>query len=91
MKYERQQHSPLFIALQEKKRKTEKATTPHTLQGRVGIIFSFAKVELHPIFRMHIMSWQWHQTGQSVYTSPTHNEKLNEFMAVSFTFYNQRS
>lgn len=52
MKYERQQHSPLFIALQ--KRKMEKAATPHTLQGRVGIIFSFAKEELRPIFRMHI-------------------------------------
>lgn len=54
MKYERQQHSPLFIALQERKRKIEKAATPRTLQGRVGIIFSSAKEELRPIFRMHI-------------------------------------
>lgn len=53
MKYERQQHSPLFIALQERKKKIEKAATPHTLQGRVGIIFSFAKEELRPIFRTH--------------------------------------
>lgn len=53
MKYERQQHSPLFIGLQERKRKIEKAAMPHTLQGRAGIIFSFAKEELRPVFRMH--------------------------------------
>lgn len=39
MKYERQQHSPLFIGLQERKRKTEKAATPHILQGRVASFF----------------------------------------------------
>lgn len=54
MKYERQQHSPLFIELQETKRKIEKAAIPHILQGRAGIIFSFAKEEFCPIFRMHI-------------------------------------
>lgn len=50
MKYERQQHSSLFIALQERNRKIEKAATPHRLQGRLGIIFLSAKEELGPIF-----------------------------------------
>lgn len=86
MKYERQQHSPLFIALQEKKRKTEKATTPHTLQGRVGIIFSFAKAELRPIFRMHICHGNGIRQASPYIQVPS--MALNEFMAISFPFSN---
>lgn len=90
MKYERQQHSPLFIALQERKRKIEKAATPHTLQGRAGIIFSFAKEELRPkFFRMHIC--HGNGIGQAspyswAHTSSFHSEKLNKSLAISFTF-----
>lgn len=54
MKYERQPHSPLFIALQERKKKIVKAATPHTLQGRFGMGFFFSlKEEWQPISRMH--------------------------------------
>lgn len=47
MKYERQQHSQLFIAQQErKKKKMVKAATPYTLRGRVAVvIFIFSLVE----------------------------------------------
>lgn len=87
MKYERQQHSPLFIALQERKRKIENAATPHTLQGTLGIIFSVAKEELRPIFTMHRCHGRWHRTGRSVYTSPFHSENFNKFVAISFLFW----
>lgn len=43
MKYERQRHSQLFIALQERKKTIEKAATPYTLRGRVGIVFSLVQ------------------------------------------------
>jgi len=86
MKYERQQHSPLFIALQE--RKMEKAATALTLRGRAGMIFSFAKKEkeeLCPVFRMHIYrcncfgqtSWVCEQTCVWWLNMPLHLLFLN--------------
>lgn len=48
MKYERQRHSRLFIALQERKKKIEKAATPCTLRG---IVFSTRAERLRPILQ----------------------------------------
>lgn len=52
MKYERQRHSQLFIALQERKKKIEKAATPYTLRGRVGIVFFHSCRGIAPNFTM---------------------------------------
>lgn len=89
MKYERQQHSPLFIALQERKRKIEKAATPHTLQGRAGIIFSLAKEELHPIFfRIHVM-FNGNSVGQfQSDTCPCASPPPSRLHPLAFAFLN---
>lgn len=65
MKYERQPHSPLFIALQERQEEEKKLAAPQTLQGRGGIAFLFAKEgkkkESPPVLRMHTCHCNGHR------------------------------
>lgn len=75
MKYERQQHSSLFIALQGRKRKIEKVAASYTLHI-AGIIFSYSKEGLHPVLKMHIC----HSNGSGQagsYLCPFHSEETD--------------
>lgn len=86
MKYERQQHSPLFIALQESKEKDrESSHTIHT-PGQIWHHFFIWKEELHPIFGTYKSHKNSLRQASSFYS-----EKLNMFSGHEFSFLNTQS
>lgn len=84
MKYERQQTSPLFIALQERKKKERKQ--PHHIHSRADLASFF-----HSPKRSCTQFLERTNGNGMRQARPFHSETLNKFLATSFLFETPRA